>query len=201
MKKYVLLISGLLITVAVNAQVKFGIKGGLDLSNITKTDDPNFNTDYKTGFNAGLTIEVPILSPLSIAPEILYAQKGYKAHTTLGDYTQTTNFIDIPILAKIKLAEGFNVVIGPQVSFLMSTNNTFSNGFSTTVQKQYDDDADNFRKSLIAGVAGISLDLGKSTDLHFRYALDLQKNNENGTSQTPQYRNQVFQVGIGFKMY
>jgi hypothetical protein len=32
-----------------------------------------------------------------------------------------------------------------------------------------------------------------------RYALDFQKNNENGTSQTPEYKNQVFQLGLGVK--
>jgi opacity protein-like surface antigen len=201
MKKIILIAVGLFITGAVNAQVTFGLKGGVDVSNIIKTDDPDFTTTYKAGFNAGITMEVQIVSPLSIAPELLYAQKGYKAQTTFGNFTQTTNFIDIPILAKIKFAEGFNVVVGPQVSFLTSTTNVYSNGFSTTVQKQYNDDSDNFRKSLIAGVAGISFDLSKSVDLHARYALDLQKNNENGTSQTPEYRNQVFEFGLGFKMY
>ncbi|EHQ26661.1 porin family protein [Mucilaginibacter paludis] len=201
MKKIIFLVASLFIAGAVNAQVKLGIKGGLDVSNIIKTNDDNFSTSYKAGFNAGVTVEIPIVSPLSIAPEIVFAQKGYKAKTSIGDFTQTTNFIDIPILAKVKLAEGLNVVIGPQVSFLTSTTNTYTNGFSTTIQKQYNDDSDNFRKNLIAGVVGLSFDLSKSVDFHARYALDLQKNNENGTSQTPQYRNQVFQFGLGFKIY
>lgn len=203
MKKIILLAAGLFVMAgAANAQaLKLGVKGGLDISNIIKTDDPNFTTDYKTGFNAGVTLEVKLVGPLSIAPEILYAQKGYKAHTTFGEFTQRTDFIDVPILAKLNLAPGFNVVAGPQVSFLTSTTNTYTNGFSTTVQKNYEDDANKFRKNLIAGVIGVSFDLSKSVDLHGRYSLDLQKNNQDGTSQTPQYRNQVFEVGLGFKIY
>lgn len=200
MKKILFLAVGLLVAGAVNAQIKFGVKGGLDVSNIIKTDDPNFTTSYKTGFNAGVTLEAHLVGPLSIAPELLYAQKGYSAQTTFGEFNQRTEFIDIPILAKFKVAEGFNFLVGPQISFLTSTTNTYSNGFSTSVQKTYEDDATKFRKALIDGAVGVSFDLSKSIDLHARYTLDLQKNYDNGTSQTPEYRNQVFQIGLGFKL-
>ncbi len=200
MKKIIVLAVTLLVAGAVTAQVKFGVKGGLDVSNIIKTDDPNFTTNYKTGFNAGITLDVHLVGPLSLAPELLYATKGYKAQTNFGDFDQRTEFIDLPILAKFKLADGFNFLIGPQFSFLTATTNTYSNGIATSVQKTYEDDATKFRKSLIDGAVGVSFDLSKSVDLHARYTLDLQKNSENGSSQTPAYRNQVFQIGLGFKL-
>jgi hypothetical protein len=134
MKKIIFLAAGLLLAGAANAQIKFGVAGGADFSNIIKTDDPNFKTDYKTGFNAGVTLDIHLIGPLSFAPEILYAQKGYQAQTTFGQFDQRTNFIDAPLLAKFKLAPGFSVVAGPQVSFLLSTTNTYSNGFSTVAQ-------------------------------------------------------------------
>lgn len=201
MKKIILLAAGLFIAGAVNAQVKFGVKGGLDVSNIIRTNDPNFSTSYVTGFNAGITLEIPIVGPLGVQPEVVYAQKGYKATVPTGDYTQTNNFIDIPLLARLKLADNFAVVLGPQFSFLTSTKSVYSNGISTTVQKQYNDDADNFRKAIVGGAIGFSVDLSKSVDFHARYALDLQKNNGDGTSQTPEFKNQVFQFGLAFKVY
>src|SRR4051812_48983008 len=105
MKKIIFLAASLFIAGAVNAQVKFGVKGGLDVSNITKTNDPNFSTDYTTGFNAGVTLEIPIVGPLGVQPEVVYAQKGYKANVTGGEFTRTSNFIDIPLMARVRLAD------------------------------------------------------------------------------------------------
>jgi hypothetical protein len=200
MKKIIFLAAGLLLAGAANAQIKFGVAGGADFSNIIKTDDPNFKTDYKTGFNAGVTLDIHLIGPLSFAPEILYAQKGYQAQTTFGQFDQRTNFIDAPLLAKFKLAPGFSVVAGPQVSFLLSTTNTYSNGFSTVAQQRYEEDSNKFRKSIIDGVVGLTVDVTKTVDLHARYAIDLQQDNVDGTTQTPQYRNQVWQVGLGIKI-
>lgn len=200
MRKIIFFAVGLLMAGAVNAQVKVGVKGGLDVSNIIKTNDPNFNTNYVTGFNVGVTLEIPIIGPLGVQPEVVYAQKGYKANVTGGDFTQTRNFIDVPLLAHLRVADNFSVVLGPQFSFATSTTNVYSNGITVTQQTQYDRDRDNFRKSIIGGVAGFAIDLSKSVDLHARYALDLQKNNGDGTSQTPEFRNQVFQIGLAFKV-
>lgn len=200
MKKIIFFAVGLLMAGAVNAQIKFGVKGGVDISNIIKTNDPNFNTNYVTGFNAGVTLEIPIAGPFGVQPEVVYAQKGYKANVTGGDFTQTRNFIDVPLLARLRLADNFSVMAGPQFSFATSTTNVYSNGITVTQQTKYDNDRDNFRKSIIGGVAGFAIDLSKTVDLHARYALDLQKNNGDGTSQTPEFRNQVFQIGLALKL-
>lgn len=201
MKKLIFLAAGLLLAGAVNAQVKIGVTGGLDVSNIIKTNDNNFDTKYTTGFNAGVMLEIPVVSILSIQPEVVYAQKGYKANVTGGDFTQTRNFIDVPLMAKLRLADNFAVVLGPQFSFATSTTNVYSNGISTSSQTQYNNDRDNLRKNIVGGVAGFSIDLSKSVDFHARYALDLQKNNGDGSSYTPEFRNQVFQFGLAFKVY
>lgn len=203
MKKIFVLAAGLFVAGIVNAQnndqiINVGVKAGANFSNIIKSGDSDFETDYKTGFNVGLTLEIPLNERLSFAPEVVYSQKGYKAHTAFGDFTQTTDFIEAPILAKINVVDRFNIVVGPQVSFLLSTKNKFESGFGA-VEEKYKEDSDKFRKSLVGGVIGASFDLSSNIDLHGRYALDFQKNNEDGTSETPQFRNQVFQVGLGFK--
>lgn len=92
-----------------------------------------------------------------------------------------------------------NLVVGPQVSFLTKTNNKFENGFITANQTIIEDDADRFKKSLLGGVIGFRYDINNQFDIHGRYALDFQKNNENGSSETPEFRNQVFSIGLGIK--
>ncbi len=205
MKKIFILAIALLSTGIANAQstdkpIQFGVKAGANFSNIIKDDGNNsFKTDYLVGYHAGITLDIKLTNNLAFTPEALYSTKGYKSTTAVGEFTQATHFIDIPILASVKLGGGLNLVAGPQVSFLMSTKNTFETGFGTAQQQIIEDDADRFKKSLVGGVVGFRYDFSNKLGLNGRYALDFQKNNENGTSQTPEYKNQVFQVGLGLK--
>jgi hypothetical protein len=181
----------------------FGLKSGVSFSNIIKTDDSNFETNYVTGFNAGAFVNIPVVDRLSFQPELLFSQKGYKSDRNgalgNGTLTQKTNWIEIPILAAIQAAPGFNIYLGPQVSFLTKTTNTYEGAFSTSQQTKYEDDADKFKKSIVGGVLGAGFNLTNTLSLTVRYALDLQKNNENGTSETPQFKNQVWQAGLAIK--
>lgn len=196
---------GLFITGAANAQstdkpIKLGAKAGVNYSNIIKDNgNNNFKTDYLVGYHAGLTLDIKLSDNLAFTPEALYSTKGYKSSSTFGEFTQTTHFIDVPILASIKLGGGLNLVAGPQVSFLLSTNNKFETGFGTAQQQIVENDADRFKKSLAGGVVGFRYDFSNKIGINGRYALDFQKNNENGSSQTPEYKNQVFQLGLGIK--
>lgn len=180
------------------------VNAGLNYSNIIRTGDDNFKTDFKPGFHAGLAFDIPLIDRLSFAPELMYSQKGYKTTNTslLGqvqESTITTNFIEIPILAKIKAASGFNIHLGPQISFLTSTTTSVQQG-SQEYRDKVEEDNTNLKKNLIGGVIGAGFDLTQKLNLHARYALDFKKNNENGTSETPEYKNQVIQLGLGIKL-
>jgi predicted porin len=200
MKKIFILAAGLFITGAASAQspVRFGVKAGVNIANIIKDDgNNNFNTDAKTGFNVGVTADIPLAAGIAFTPEVLFSQKGYKQSIGNDEFSRTTNFIDIPILASIRLASPLNLVVGPQVSFLMSTKNKFETGLGDF--ESSDRESDNFKKSLLGGVIGARYDLTQNVDIHARYALDFQKNNENGTSNTPEFKNQVWSFGLGYK--
>jgi len=176
--------------------IRFGVTAGANFANTVSSRNSDFSTQTKTGVNAGLFLEIPIIYPFSFVPEVLYSQKGYRAQTVVGNFTQRANFIDVPLLAKFKLAPVFNVYVGPQLSFLMSTRNTYYDGFLPVNESRYVYNGD---KTFVGGVAGISLDLNKNIDLRGRYTIDFQENNPNGSSGVPDYRNQVWQVGLGIK--
>ncbi|WP_316816604.1 porin family protein [Pedobacter nyackensis] len=203
MKKIIILALGLFAAGAANAQspIRLGIKGGVNLPNIIKDDGNNdFKTKVNTGFNAGITLDINLIKGLAFTPELLYSTKGYKAETVFGDFTQTTHFIDIPILASINIGgSGLNLVAGPQVSFLLSTKNKFENGLGSTEQEIIENNSDRFKKSLLGGLIGFRYDVNEKFDIHGRYALDFQKNNEDGSRETPEFKNQVFSVGVGVK--
>src|SRR5690606_30946548 len=102
--------------------------------------------EYKTGFNAGVYADIPLVSGLSLAPELMFSQKGYKTtgNSVLGgpfEYSVTTNFVELPVLAKIGAGDRFHVVLGPQVSFLTSTTEKFSQGsdsYQNTIKEEND---------------------------------------------------------------
>jgi len=176
-------------------QVQVGLALGINTSNIVDANNSYRGTGTVTGFNAGITFDAPIAYNFSFAPEVLYSQKGYFAETVDGNLTQRYNFIDVPLLAKFKIAPGFNFLVGPQVSFLVSSNSTFDNGFTITNENNYTYNGNNI---FIDGVVGLSVDFGRYVDLHTRYAIDLNQTTSNSTV-IPNYRNQTWQFGIGFK--
>lgn len=181
-------------------RIKLGIVGGANISNIIDIDNSDFSTQTRVGWNLGGSLDIPIVYPFSFEGEVLYSQKGYRAATADGDFTQRSNFIDVPLLAKFQLAPKFNFVIGPQISFLTSTQNVYRSGFNTVVEEIYDRDANGYSKSVLGGVIGLGIDLAPNVELRGRYTLDLQNNDERG-DYAPQYRNQVWQIGLGFKFY
>ncbi|HUH33577.1 MAG TPA: porin family protein [Daejeonella sp.] len=200
MKKLLIIAIGVFAAGAVHAQdVSFGVKAGANMSNIIKTGDDNFDTEFKPGFHAGLTMEIGLGNTFSFAPELMFSQKGYKADRFGGTLTQTTNWVEIPILAKIQAAPQFHIFLGPQVSFLTKTTNKFEGAFGSVEETRIEDDSERFKKSIAGGVIGAGFDITPKISLSARYALDFQKNNENGTSETPEFKNQVIQAGLGFK--
>ncbi|MFM6976520.1 MAG: porin family protein [Sphingobacteriaceae bacterium] len=180
----------------------FGFKAGANFSNVIKSGDSDFKSHFKPGFAAGIFVDIPIAETFSFAPELVYSQKGYQSSGSFlsndYDYKVTTNFVDVPLLAKFWLSEGFNFSIGPQVSFLTSTTESFKSGseeFRNTIEEKNK----NLKKSLFGGVVGFGYELGNSLGLHARYALDFQKNNADGTSEVPEYKNQVIQLGLTYQ--
>jgi hypothetical protein len=175
---------------------RVGLTGGLNIANTISSRNSDFSTNTKLGANVGLFVDVPIVYPLSFQPEILYSQKGYRANTIYGDFAQRANFIDVPLLLKLKLAPAFNILAGPQISFLMNTRNTYYDGFNVIQQDRYTYNGD---KTFIGGVLGVAIDLNRNVELRGRYTVDFRENNPNGSSGVPAFKNQVWQVGLGFK--
>jgi len=93
------------------SQVQVGLALGINTSNIVDANNSYRGTGTVSGFNAGITFDAPIAYNFSFAPEVLYSQKGYFAETADGNLTQRYNFIDVPLLAKFKIAPGFNMPI------------------------------------------------------------------------------------------
>lgn len=179
----------------------FGLKAGLNVSNVYDSEGEDFVAKAKTGFAGGAFIQIPLGKVLGIQPEILYSQKGFKGKgTILGNpysYTRTTDYLDIPILLAIKPAEMLTILVGPQYSFLLREKNVFENTlFSSTQEKEFTND--NIRKNTLCFLGGVDVNLDKIV-ISGRAGWDVQNNAGDGTNNTPRYKNVWYQATIGFR--
>ena len=116
------------------AQVKFGIRNGLNISEILTSDhqiaiisgSPRSIRNFpKTGYNGGIFLSVPLSAKFSLQPELIYSNQGATGKPSSG-YTITAtesyklNFLNIPLLLQYKLPLGFFISTGPQLGLLLS---------------------------------------------------------------------------------
>jgi hypothetical protein len=146
MKPILFSITSLLLAASINlsAQVKPIVKAGVINSTwkgdaqetfgslIDKTDG-YLNERSRTGFYAGVGVELPIGELISVEPGLIYTQRGYgvKGNLTINALkidalnaraTSQMHYVDMPVLFKVKPAGGFTVFVGPQVSYLVNNN-------------------------------------------------------------------------------
>jgi len=179
---------------------RIGLKGGLSIATLVKTNDKSFTSTPLLGFNGGLVILLPLGRVIALQPEILYSQKGYKATGpgVLGDYDyhRYNNFLDIPLLLRINPSKDLGIVIGPQYSYLLTTHTKFNSG-TTAYEQNVNNENNNIRKNIFGGVIGLDCNLSNNVYFYGRYTIDFKNNNGDGTSSTPAYKNQVIQLGLG----
>ncbi|HXB43537.1 MAG TPA: porin family protein [Puia sp.] len=197
----VLLIFWISVTSILAQMPRIGFKGGLSMATIIKTNDNNYSSDPLFGFNGGGVLQLPLGHIIAIQPEVLFSQKGYRATGTdlvdgNYDYRRYLNFLDVPILLRINASKEFGIVVGPQYSFLLNTHTTFKSG-STTYEQTVNNENSNITKNIFGGVIGADINLDHNFFIYARYTIDFKNNNGDGTSSTPSYKNQVFQIGLG----
>ncbi|MBU1719358.1 MAG: PorT family protein [Bacteroidetes bacterium] len=180
----------------------FGIKAGLNHSNVWDANGEDFRADPKLGFAGGVFIGIPIGTFLGFQPEILLSQKGFKGSGTLFSFpysfSRTTTYLDIPLQLQVKPAEFLTVVLGPQYSYLMYKKDTYTFG-ANSFDQETEFDNDNIRKNTLGFVAGADIIVSHIV-VSGRVGWDFQTNNGDGTSSTPRYKNRWLQFTVGFKI-
>ena len=117
MKKLVLLIlTGALLS-TMQAQIKFGVKAGLNLANLTGDVT---GAKIKTDFHAGGLVEIPVGKIFAVQPEVLYSGQGAKSTENGEDFKLNLGYLNVPVLFKYINPSGFFAVTGPQVGFLLN---------------------------------------------------------------------------------
>lgn len=172
-KKIFFLLVCSLIAFSSQAQLRFGVKGGVNLTGVS-FNDGSFIDKNVTGYQIGPTIEWLIHGNLGFDGAVVYSQKGIKFENGQNTSESKNGYIDIPVNLKYRLglSENFKpfVAAGPYVSFRVSGDdnfNTIIDGISNQWESQ------NFGAGLNFG-AGV--ELFKFLQVGANYGLGLTDN-------------------------
>jgi hypothetical protein len=183
------------------SEVQVGLKAGVNYSNVYDAEGEAFIANPKFGLAAGGFLSIPIGKYLGIQPEVLFSQKGFKATgVMLGsayDLTRTTTFIDVPVLFALKPSQFLTILAGPQYSYLVKQKDVFSNT-STSYEQEQEFKNDNVRKNILCFTGGIDINI-EHIVFGARVGWDILKNNGDGTSTTPRYKNVWYQATVGYR--
>lgn len=179
----------------------FGVKAGVNYSNVYDSQGENFVADAKFGFAVGGFVSIPLVTFLGVQPELLYSQKGYKSSGTfLGSsysMTRTTDYIDVPIYLVLKPVENISILFGPQYSYLLTQTDNFTGGSITATNEQNYSNV-NLRKNIFGFAGGVNFNIDHLI-IGVRAAWDVTANNGDGTSNTPRYKNMWYQATLGYR--
>jgi len=135
---------------------KIGVKGGFNMSNLYTEDVDDENVLF--GVNLGLFAELPLISDISLQPEILFSSKGaelkYDNAFATGTAKFRLNYIEVPLLLKLNVTKSFNVHFGPYAAFLIDSKitNEDANGSVNFEQEVSNDDLNKFDYGLAGGI-------------------------------------------------
>lgn len=181
---------------------KFGIKGGINLSNL-HADDVD-DEHMKVGANFGVYAKLPITTGFSIQPEVLYSMKGAQLNYNnalmgSGKYRFNLNYVEVPVLAVFNVAKNFNIHAGGYAAYLASVKvkDVDNEGNVNHVDELNKDNFQTFDYGLIGG---IGFDISNVT-LGARYNYGLKEIGKSGTfagEVANNAKNSAVSIYVGF---
>lgn len=174
-------------------ELTVGIKAGINYSNVYSESGDDFVADGKVGFAGGVFVAIPLSQLIGIQPELLYSQKGFKGEVLGVDYKATFNYLDLPIHLQIKPTENISILAGPQFSYLLSSEYKLGN-----LNASSDDLEDDNNRATIGLSAGVDFTV-QNFLISARGSWDLSKMNKDNSTSDINYKNQLFQVTLGYR--
>ncbi len=190
MKKFLLLFAVSAFTVlGASAQSSFGIRGGANFFNFAGEDVSENDYTNRAGFHAGVYASFMGEGPISIEPGVFYSVKGTQNDDGI-DSRAVLDYVDVPVLLRFRVGEGFNLFAGPQVSFL--TKSKFEGDFGDSTVTLETDDV----KSTDAGlVFGLGYNLPQGFNIQGSYDYGMTPVFENSDADV---YNRGFKLSLGY---
>jgi len=202
-----LLLTALIFTNSIYAQsdkqtTRFGIKGGINVSNMYTKEVADKNTII--GFNGGLFLKVPLTPNFAFQPELLYTTKGaelkYSNSLISGSARFSLSYIEVPLLAVINLTKNVNIQGGVYLSSLtgVKVKNVSDIGLFNFENELNKSDFETFDYGLVGGV-GVEFDK-ISLGIRYEYGMKPVGKDRPILGRIPDARNSTLQFYIGISI-
>ncbi|KKB55184.1 porin family protein [Parabacteroides gordonii] len=198
MKKSLLLLL-LFVAFQVSAQeFHFIPKIGLNMANITNSDG-----SMKPGLNIGVAGEVMMTERFAIEPGVFYSMQGTKDKESGTTMKIKNDYLNIPVLFKGYVYEGFNLFAGPQLGFKVSSKIKASQSGTSVSTSEGSDLFKTVDFSIVLG-AGYQSPMGFLVSLNYNIGLTNTINKDKfssllGTTVDETCRNGVLQLNVGWR--
>jgi len=172
-----------IISGAAKAQLEFGAKGGLNVSDVT-----NLNGSARVSGHLGLFAHKTLNDHWCVQPELLYSFEGQKYPTNNDAKLLALDYIQIPVMVQYYATKQFYLEFGPQLGFNTNARVKYDNGNKTEVDNQY-------TSAELAVNLGLGYMFTNQVGLYTRYVAgvtDISKN-DNTTY------NRVWQLGLQYR--
>lgn len=179
-------LAGLAPDVASAGSLRCGVKGGLNIANLSFDNSAEELADSRTGMAIGGFLAFAVTDMFSISPEALYTMKGDSEELTeqgtTVKLTAKLDYIEIPVLARVDFTNTSSITpwlaAGPALAFNVNAKIKGEASDGTTSGSAEIDIGD-IIKSVDFGAAfggGLTFglgDSGKNVGVEFRYTLGL----------------------------
>jgi hypothetical protein len=199
---------------AIAQDFRYGVKGGVNFSDISGNDLDKNSHRYKLGWHTGIMVNIkPIANTyFSVQPELIYSRKGYENYSSPFEFTDQgnkltaregglvwLNYLDLPIMLNFKT--GFLIFeIGPQFSYLVGardeslTRYTFNDTEVTVPNDRFDKSGVNKFDVGIATGLRLESSNGVALGLRFNQGFIKLQNSVTDIPLAPNGCNQYFQL-------
>lgn len=197
--------------------IRFGVRVGANLSDwqgetmnsaqdLIDLSGGAVVTEMKEGIHAGAYVSIPIGPGFEIEPGLQYSQKGTRLIGKIPleqiDFlnatvtvTNKSEYIELPVLAKVYIGEGFHIFGGPQVAYLLSNKVQVKAGaLGLNALNQEWDMKSGFRDVDLSLVGGLGYRFSNGFNISAGYDHGLESVDQNGNFKT---YNRAFKASVG----
>lgn len=199
--KFFIVVALLAIATGSYAQT-FGVKAGLNLSNmVIKDDDHTYSDDYemKPGFHLGPIAEFPINDMLTFETGLIISAKGFKYSEDSYDMKLNLYYLDIPLTAKASYDAGFGKIyglLGPYLGIGLSGKSVYGDE-DEPVDWGSDSDDDDLKRPDFGLTVGAGVEINSIlVGLSYNFGLaNISPDSDGGFK----INNRVIGISVGYK--
>lgn len=187
----------LMIAAASYAQdIKFGVKAGADFSNWGGDDVEDLDLNMNYGYHVGGFAEIPLTRVLYLESGLYLSRKGFRAEEEIFDVkvdvTNTSSYIDLPVLAKFAVSRNYRLMLGPQFSYLLDNKLTLK----AEGEKESDSSVEGFNRIDLGLVAGMGYQFDSGLLLSANYDFGVTKLDDETNLKA---FNRVIKASVGYR--